>query len=80
MKYGNNNYGSFVFLVDGDRVAHVNEYDHDDTVVQGSATINLYLTTGQTVQVQNLVSNTVWGTDTSGFLYSWFTGFLLYAF
>ena len=44
----------------------------------GSFTINIQLTAGQVVQVQNDNSELVYGT-TSGYIQSWFTGHMLYA-
>ncbi len=76
MKEGNNEYGAFYFLVDNRQVTRVDEWDDK---MQASATINLHLTVGQTVQVQNYGSSTVYGMHSSGFMYSWFTGFLFYA-
>ena len=81
VKNGDNYSGEFFLLVDGQRVFVVEEYSLNvDPSPQGSATINLYLTAGQLVQVENSASTLLWGTNASGFLYSWITGFLFYAF
>ncbi len=70
-KSGNDDEGTFFFLVDSVRVARVKELVANSSHgPQGSATINLHLTAGQEVQVMNAVSRTVHGTDTTGFLYS----------
>ena len=76
---GDNSYGGFYFLVDNDRVARVQGYDTEDTFTESSSTINLYLTAGQLVRIENHESTTVWGTDTEGFMHSWFSGYLLFA-
>ncbi len=78
-KFGNNYYGQFYILVDGARVAIGRDYTPCHVDQQGTATINLYLTAGQQVQVENSGSTYVFGTDSTSFLYSWFTGYLLYA-
>ncbi len=79
MKEGNNNRGSFYFLVNNLQVAYGDEYVPDYKYQQASATINLYLTAGQIVQVENYISTTIYGTDSNWGYRSWFTGFLLYA-
>ncbi len=71
--------GSFFLLVDGAARALGQEYaGNSDGAPQGTATINLYLTAGQEVQVQNSGSTQVWGTY-NGFYQTWITGFLIYA-
>ena len=49
-----------------------------EQVVQGSATINIQLTAGQVVQIENILSTKIYGTELSGYVSSWFTGHLLY--
>ena len=76
-KIGNGHSGTFFFLVD-DKPAF--SYLHTAEVnPSGSATINLRLSAGQVVQIQNIASTKIYGTAPSfGFMYSWFTGYLLY--
>lgn len=78
MKGGNKN-GSFAFLVDGNRVAFVNEWVNNDPGPQGTGTINLHLTAGQLVQVENHTATYAMGTTRDYGYHSWFTGFLLHA-
>ncbi len=78
-KEGNNRYGAFWFLVDNTQVAIVEEWDADDTTSQGTGTIMLELTAGQLVRIENEISTFIYGTSSTGYLRSWFTGFLLYA-
>ena len=78
-KEGNNNQGSFYFLVDEDRYAMKQIYSGGDVQPASSSTINLELTAGQIVRVENAISTAIYGTDSSGVIRSWFTGHLLYA-
>ena len=67
-------------MVDEARYAEIDlETINSDGYPDGSATINIELTAGQIVRVENIISTVVYGTDASGYLYSWFTGHLLYA-
>ena len=75
-KYGNNKSGSFCFLVDGQRVFSVSRLDKDESMLQGTGTINLQLTAGQKVTVQNRGSNRLHGRNENG-AHCWFTGFML---
>ncbi len=77
-KHGDFYDGSFYLLVDGQRFAFIEAHNSNNTP-SGSATINLQLTAGQVVQVENSGSNYVQGTSSEGFIESWFTGHLLYA-
>ncbi len=65
-------------MVDNDKVSWIFGYE-DTTDPQGVGTINLYLDAGQIVRVANYLSTIVHGTDSSGTMQSWFTGFLLFA-
>ena len=79
-KSGNENSGTSFILVDEVRYAEIDlETIYSDGYPDGSATINIELTAGQIVRVENIISTVVYGTDPSGYLYSWFTGHLLYA-
>ena len=79
VKLGNDNYGAFFFLVDDAVYALVDDHiGTSDYSVLGSATINIELTAGQVVGIENIGSTTVYGGI--GTLSSWFTGYLLYAF
>ncbi len=53
VKQGNDNYGRFFFVVDGEEVAFVDGYSTGYSQPQGSATINLQLTAGQVVQIMS---------------------------
>ncbi len=78
-KLGNNRNGRFYFLVDGERVAYVDKHlPNLDPSAQGSATVNLYLTAGQVVQLENVGVSVIYGAS-RGYAMSWFTGFMLYA-
>ncbi len=65
--------------MDGVHVALCEDYNTQDDIPQGSATINLYLAAGQTVQVENSFSQAVYGTDSFYGYQSWFSGFLVFA-
>ena len=54
-------------------------YTEGDGFPASSSTINLELTAGQIVRVENIVSTEVAGTEFTGVIRSWFTGHLLYA-
>lgn len=78
MKNSPSTYGGYFYLlVDEERVALSRHYDADISV-SSSATINLALNAGQLVRVENLNSDSVYGT-VDGVLLSWFSGHLLYA-
>ena len=79
MKNSNSNYENFWFIVDNDRVAYMPMYEDTDPSPAASATINLELTAGQIVRIESNVSTLIYGTHADGFIYSWFTGFLVYA-
>ena len=78
-KNSNGDFGSFYFLVDEERFAYVEEHSDFDGAPGGYATINIELTAGQLVRIQNLHSDTIWGTAVGDGYFSWFTGHLLYA-
>ena len=66
--------------MDGHRVSMIPEWDADDPSAQGTGTINLHLTDGQLVQVENHGSDHyMFGTKNPHGYLSWFTGFLLHA-
>ena len=80
VKFGTNYYGSFYLRVDDARYALVEVFaGSSDSNPLGSATINIELTAGQVVHIENVGSTSVYGTNSAGFIYSWFTGHLLYA-
>lgn len=79
--------GRCFLLVDSTKVFYLSEHTSGGHP-QSSATINLFVTAGQVVQVQNDVNGssnyqnayiTVFGTYNLEMIYTWFTGFLLYA-
>ena len=79
-KEGNNYYGSFRLLVDETRYLRKDLYLGDaNETPSGFATINIELTTGQIVRVENEGSSEIFGTNADGTMHSWFTGHLLYA-
>ena len=67
VKHGNYYSGAFYILVG------------DVRYPLGSATINIELTAGQVVRIENDWSTTIYGTDSTGYIYSWFSGHLLSA-
>ena len=67
-----------MFLVDEVRYAEYDLYVGSDIHPSGSATINVELTAGQIVRVENHGSTILYGTSDEGNMYSWFTGHLLY--
>ena len=77
-KEGNDYYGSFYFLVDEVKYAYEDEYTGSNSTPTGTATINIELTAGQIVRVENRGSSKIGGTDSTGIMLSWFTGHLLY--
>ena len=79
-KEGNNYDGGFWLLVDEVRFAYKDAQDtsSSNSLPSGSATINVELTAGQIVRVENRGSSLLYGTDAEGFMNSWFTGHLLY--
>ncbi len=79
VKNGNNYYGDFWFVVDNNRVAYMEMYEDTDATPTPSATINLELTAGQIVRIESNVSTEIYGTHADGFIFSWFTGFLMFA-
>ena len=76
-KEGTDNQGSFYFMVDYDRFAMKQIFSTYNDLAS-SSTINLVLTAGQNVQIQNVGSTVIYGIRV-GVLRSWFTGHLLYA-
>ena len=79
-KEGTGSYGSFYLLIDEKQYAFKDAYFGDsDIIASGSATINVKLTAGQVVGIENFGSTLIYGTDSAGYMYSWFTGHLLYA-
>ena len=73
----------FWFLIDEVRyVYHDMDYAEDGSATlnpTGTATINVQLTAGQIVRVENDNSITINGTDASGVINTWFTSYMLYA-
>ena len=65
--------------MDEERFAFEDEWNKTDDSTSGTATINMELTAGQIVRIENYASSLIYGTDPSGYIFSWFTGHLLYA-
>ena len=78
-KLGNDGHGAFFFLVDEEQFAFEDEWNFSDESTSGSCTINMQLTAGQIVRIENWQSTGIYGTDSAGYIRSWFTGHLLYA-
>ena len=63
-KAGNDYHGDFIFLVDDIEYAYVDEDTEDSNITPtGIGTVNMLLTAGQTVRVQNSGSFSVFGSD-----------------
>ena len=79
MKRGNNNSADFELHVDNDAYFRfvLNTDSHGEP--GGCATINLQLTAGQIIRVDNEISTLLYGTDELGIIHSYFTGYMLYA-
>ena len=79
-KHGTDYIGSFYILVDEVRYAYVEEIatnsDYNPAI---SSTINIQLTAGQIVRIENVGSLQIYGTNSAGYMHSWFTGHLLCA-
>ena len=79
-KRGNNGRGDFWLLIDEDRYfISVTYSTNGAAAITGSMTINIELTAGQIVRVENEVSTVIYGTDSNGVIQSFFTGYMLYA-
>ncbi len=78
-KTSDNYHASFYLLVDNQRFAFKDAYlGSSHSTPSTSATISLQLKAGQVIKVENVSSNSVWGTDSDGAMLSWFTGHLLF--
>ena len=80
-KRGDNSQAIFWFLVDGARYAYF-DMDYDESgsgSPSPTATIILQLTAGQIVRVENPDTFVIYGTDASGVIQTWFTGYMLHA-
>ena len=78
MKRGNNNKANFRLFVDSQPYS-VFALHTDFGEPGGCDTINIQLTAGQIVTVENEHSTELYGLDGAGAYNSWFTGFLLFA-
>ena len=78
-KLGNDGHGAYFFLVDEERFAFEDEWNTGDESTSGSCTINMELTAGQTVRIENWQSTGIYGTDSDGYVKTWFTGYLIFA-
>ena len=76
-KRGSDFSGTFVFTVDDDAYAAMLTFSDNDSAPSASATINLELSAGQVVRVENVDSTIIFGTE-FGLVYTWFSGHLLY--
>ena len=66
-------------LVDKQRFLYGGIYNTQDDGPNNAITINLQLTAGQIVKVQNSISTRIYGTRSEGDIESWFSGYMLYA-
>ena len=84
MKRSDYSQSKWWLLVDNSRTTYYN-MDYHEADCSGSqtptsaATINLQLTAGQIVRVENDQSDVLYGTDSNGIMQTWFTGFMIYA-
>ena len=79
-KEGNDYDGSFYFLVDEVRFAFKDgKTGSGNGAPSGSATINVELMAGQIVRIENDQSTVLYGSHAEGYMYSWFTGYLICA-
>ena len=76
-KRGSDFSGTFVFTVDDDAYAAMLTFSDNDSAPSASATINLELSAGQVVRVENVDSAIIFGTE-FGLVYTWFSGHLLF--
>ena len=84
MKRSDASQAKWWLLVDNTRITYFDMDYHEQggsgTQTPTSAvTMNVQLTAGQVVRVENYKSSNVYGTDSSGVMMSWFTGFLIFA-
>ena len=79
MKRSNDSTCHFWLLIDEERYVYSAIYTYGGGTPTGTVTINLELTAGQIVRVENNDSTLIYGTDANGIIQSWFTGFLMYA-
>ena len=79
VKRSNENRAYFWLLIDEDRYTYNYQNTSGTGNPTGITTINIELTAGQIVRVENDHSSVIYGTDSNGIIQSWFTGFLLYA-
>ena len=78
-KRSNDGRAHFWLLIDEERYFYFNiALDGGSTAPTGTATINIQLTAGQIVRVENNISTLIYGTNSEGIIQSYFTGFLLY--
>ena len=79
-KTGNDYSSLFWLVVDGKRFMYGGLFDlYTDNGPSTANTINIRLTAGQVVRVENQVSSEIYGTRVAdGAIESWFTGFMLY--
>ena len=78
-KRSNDGRANFWLLIDEDRYLYfdVNIFD-GGSAPTGTTAINIQLTAGQIVRVENNISTLIYGTDSAGTISSYFTGYMLY--
>ena len=72
----------FWTLIDDQPYAHYQLYSSqisNEKSIPGATTINLELRSGQLVRMVSDESSIMYGTLSPGVIYSWFTGYMLYA-
>ena len=67
-KLGNDGHGVFFFLVDEEKFAFEDEWNTGDESTSGSCTINMQLTAGQIVRIENWQSTGIYGTESEGYM------------
>ena len=76
-KRSNDERAHFWLLVDEERYFYYDGYNPGATPT-GTATINIQLTNGQIVRVENNISTAIYGTNSEGSIESYFTAYMLY--
>ena len=84
MKRSDYSQSKWWLLVDDSRITYYNmDYHEEDSsgseTPTSAATINIQLTGGQIVRVENDQSDVLYGTDSAGIMQTWFTGFMIFA-
>ena len=84
MKRSDNSQAKWWLVGDNSRKTYFDMDYHEQggsgsQIPTSAVTMNVQLATGQRVRVENMRSDNVYGTDPSGVMMSWFTGYMLFA-